>query len=58
MGARSLELRATTSLGRLLRDRGERAEARRLVGRSYECFSEGLDTADLRRAKNFLDGVA
>jgi predicted ATPase len=53
--ARSLELRAATSLARLLRDQGKRAEARHLLGPIYSWFSEGFDTADLREAKTLLE---
>jgi class 3 adenylate cyclase len=53
--ARSLELRATTSLARLLRDRARSDEARRLLAPIYDQFTEGLDTADLREAKALLD---
>jgi tetratricopeptide (TPR) repeat protein len=46
--ARSPELRATTSLGRLLRDTGRRDEARAMLGDIYNWFTEGFDTADLK----------
>src|SRR6185369_5557488 len=50
-GGKSLELRAATSLGRLLHERGRRDEARRLVGDVYGWFTEGFDTRDLRAAR-------
>jgi tetratricopeptide (TPR) repeat protein len=53
--ARSLELRATTSLARLLRGQGKDDEARTLLAAVYDWFTEGLDTADLREAKALLD---
>lgn len=53
--ARSLELRATTSLARLLRDQEKTDEARGLLATIYGWFTEGLDTADPRAAKALLD---
>jgi predicted ATPase len=53
--AKSLELRAATSLARLWRDRGKRAEAHDLLAPAYGWFTEGFDTADLRDAKSLLD---
>ena len=53
--ARSWELRALTSLGRLRQRQGKRAEARRTVKESYQRFEEGFETADLRAAKTLLD---
>ena len=56
--AKSLELRAGTSLGRLWRDQGKRAEARGLIAPVYDWFTEGFDTADLQDAKALLDELA
>ncbi len=56
--AKWLELRAATSLARLLRDRGERDEARALLQPVYDWFTEGFDTADLKDAKALLDELA
>jgi predicted ATPase len=55
--ARSYELRAAVSRGRLLRDRGDLAGARRLVDRIYGSFAEGFDTHDVREAKALLDAL-
>jgi len=49
--AKSLELRAATSLARLRRDQGKRTEARGLLAPIYGWFTEGFDTADLKEAK-------
>jgi class 3 adenylate cyclase/tetratricopeptide (TPR) repeat protein len=53
--ARLFELRAATSLARLLRDQGKRAEARAVLAPIYEWFTEGFDTGDLIAAKALLD---
>ncbi len=53
--AKSLELRATTSLARLWGEQGRRAEARELLAPVYGWFTEGFDTADLKDAKTLLD---
>jgi predicted ATPase len=53
--ARSVELRAATSLARLLRDEGRRAEARDVLAPVYAWFSEGFDTRDLVEAKALLE---
>ena len=52
--AKSWELRATTSLARLLRDTGRRDGARAMLAEIYGWFSEGFDTADLKDAKALL----
>jgi class 3 adenylate cyclase/tetratricopeptide (TPR) repeat protein len=54
-GARSFELRAATSLARLWRDQGKRAEARDLLAPVYVWFTEGFDTRDLLGAKALLE---
>ena len=51
---KSWELRASTSLARLLRDLNRREEARPLLAEVYGSFTEGFDTADLRDAKALL----
>jgi tetratricopeptide (TPR) repeat protein len=55
MSARSLELRATTSLARLLAKQGLRAEARAMLAEIYQWFTEGFDSLDLGEAKALLD---
>ena len=49
-----LELRATTSLGRLLARIGLREEAARELRAIYCWFTEGFETADLRAARALL----
>src|SRR5262249_55257863 len=56
--AKSLELRATTSLARLWQQQGERAEARALLAPVYQWFTEGFDTKDLQEAKVLLEELA
>ena len=56
--AKSLELRAVTSLSRLLAKRGGKAEARQMLADVYARFIEGFDTADLREAKALLDELS
>ena len=58
MQAKSLELRATTSLARLLASQGSRHEARTMLAEVYNWFTEGFDTADLKDAKSLLDELA
>jgi len=52
--AKSYELRATTSLARLLTSQGRRDEARTMLADIYNWFTEGFDTADLIDAKALL----
>jgi predicted ATPase len=56
--ARSLELRATTSLARFWRDQGLRTEAHDLLAPIYGWFTEGFGTSDLKDAKALLDELA
>jgi class 3 adenylate cyclase/tetratricopeptide (TPR) repeat protein len=53
--AKSLELRAATSLSRLWQQQGRRDEARRLLAEVYGWFTEGFDTADLQEARVLLE---
>ena len=46
----SYEFRAATSLARLWRDPGQRAEAYDLLAPDYGWFTRGFDTADLKDA--------
>ena len=56
--AKSLELRAATSLARLWRDQGKRTEARGLLAPIYGWFTEGFDTADLKEAKALTEELS
>ena len=53
--AKSLELRAAMSLGRLWQQRGKETEARPLLTEIYNWFNEGLETADLKEARALLN---
>jgi predicted ATPase len=56
--AKSLELRAATSLARLWAQQGKRAEAHDLLAPIYDWFTEGFDLPDLKDAKALLDELA
>jgi predicted ATPase/class 3 adenylate cyclase len=56
--AKSLELRAATSLARLWQQQGKRGEAYELLAPVYGWFTEGFDTADLQEANALLDALA
>jgi predicted ATPase len=53
--ARSLELRAVTSLARLWQQKDKVAAARSQLAALYQWFTEGFDTPDLQAAKALLD---
>jgi predicted ATPase len=56
--AKSWELRSVMSLARLFKDQGKQEEARVLLTRIYDSFTEGFDTVDLREAKALLDELS
>jgi predicted ATPase len=53
-GARTLELRATLSLARLLRQSGRQDEVGRTLAPVCEMFADGIITPDLVEARNLL----
>ena len=55
--SKSWELRAATSLARLLAKQGRRGEARAMLAEIYGWFTEGFVTADLKDAKALLDDL-
>lgn len=56
--AKSLELRAAMSLGRLWAQQGKDKEAHALLTEIYHWFTEGFDTPDLQEAKALLATLA
>jgi tetratricopeptide (TPR) repeat protein len=52
--AKTLEMRAATSLARLWRDRGKRTEAHDALAPVYDWFTEGFNTPVLQEAKELL----
>jgi len=56
--ARTYELRATTSLARLLAKQGRREEVCGSLAEIYNWFTEGFDTADQREAKALLEELS
>jgi DNA-binding SARP family transcriptional activator/predicted ATPase len=56
--AKSLELRAAISLGRLWQQQGKRTQAHDLLAGVYAWFSEGFDTPDLQDANALLAALA
>ncbi len=55
--AKSLELRAAVSLGRMLKSEGREGEARDNLQPVYTWFTEGFDTPDLREARGMLEAL-
>jgi predicted ATPase len=53
--AKSWELRSSTTLARLLAERGQRGAARELLAPAYDWFTEGFDTHDLKAARELLE---
>jgi len=56
--AKSWELRAAMSLGRLWVKQGKRSDALKLINDLYDWFTEGLETPDLQGARALLNDVS
>jgi predicted ATPase len=56
--AKSLELRAATSLANLWNAQGEHSKARDLLSPIYGWFTEGFDTVDLKQARRLLERLS
>ena len=56
--AKSWELRATTSLARLLAKQRKRDKPRAMLAEIYNRFTEGFDTPDLLEAKALLEELS
>jgi predicted ATPase len=57
-GALSLELRAATSLARLLQSHSRSEEAREFLVPIYNRHTEGFETRDLKAAKSLIDDLS
>jgi predicted ATPase/class 3 adenylate cyclase len=55
---KSLELRATVSLGRLWQRQGKKDQARHMLAEIYGRFTEGFDTLDLQQAEALLQELS
>jgi predicted ATPase len=55
---KSLELRATVSLGRLWQQQGKKNQAHHMLADIYGWFTEGFDTIDLQQAKALLQELS
>jgi len=55
---KSIELRSIMSLGNLLHKQKKDKEAFKTLSKSYNWFTEGFDTSDLRKAKSMLDKLS
>ncbi len=55
--AKSLALRAATSLGHLWQKQGKRSEAHQMLSMIYDWFAEGFHTADLTAARDLLEAT-
>jgi predicted ATPase len=58
MSETAWQLRATTSLARMLRYTDRSDEARAMLANIYNWFTEGFDTADLKDAKALLEELS
>jgi predicted ATPase len=56
--AKSWELRATIGLARLWQKQGKGEDARQMLARIYDWFTEGLDTPDLQEARMLLEELS
>jgi predicted ATPase len=56
--AKSWELRTTLTLARLRAKQGRHAEAQQMLSAIYTCFVEGLETPDLKTARQLLKDLS
>jgi predicted ATPase len=56
--AKAWELRAATSLARLLSSQGRSPEGLKVLKNVYDWFTEGFDTPDLKDARRLLDELS
>ncbi len=57
-GALAFKLRAATTLARLWRDQNRTGSALDLLSKTYDQFTEGHDTSDLKEARALLDELS
>jgi len=57
-GTKFFELQATISLTKLLMKQGRNTEAKNILGKIYNWFTEGFDTKVLKEARNLLEELA
>jgi predicted ATPase len=57
-GTKFFELQATISLTKLFMKQGKNTEAKNILGKIYNCFTEGFDTKVLKEARNLLKELA
>jgi DNA-binding winged helix-turn-helix (wHTH) protein/tetratricopeptide (TPR) repeat protein len=58
LDVKMIELQATIGLARLLDARGSRDEARAMLSKIRNWFTEGFDTVDLKEAQALLEGLS
>ena len=56
--AKAWELRTAMSLSRLWQQQGKQEDARQLLAKVYDWFTEGFETADLQEARALLGTLA
>ena len=56
--AKSLELRTAMNLSWLMQKQDKKEEARKMLADIYDWFTEGFETADLKKAKTLLEELS
>ncbi|MDT8381598.1 MAG: BTAD domain-containing putative transcriptional regulator [Brevefilum sp.] len=56
-GAKLWELRAAMSIADILSSQNQTVEARKILNETYQWFTEGFNTRDLKEAQNLLDSL-
>jgi predicted ATPase len=56
--AKSLALRAATSLARLWQYQGKRTEAHQMLSETYNWFTEGFDSRDFQEAQAVVEALS
>lgn len=58
INSKSYELCCTIRICSLLRDQGNKQEAKRILSDAYNWFTEGFETGDLKAAKALLEELS